>query len=79
MPRRKTIPLKEKINLASIVRRNRCNKQGPSLKALAREKGVAPCQLRRWEKQLDSMIQQVQVLWQQGVSPHWSQIGACSH
>jgi DDE superfamily endonuclease. len=61
-PRRRKFSLREKINLASIVRRIRCNSgQGPSLKALVRARGIAPCQLRRWEKQLDSMIQQLNV------------------
>ena len=59
MPRRKKFSLHEKINLTSIVRRNRSSSPGrsPCLKALAGARGVAPNQLRCWERQLDSLIQ----------------------
>jgi len=57
--RRRKIALRDKIKLASIVRCLRLNPgMGSSLKALARARGVATCQLRKWEKQLDSLIQQ---------------------
>ena len=57
---RKKITLYQKINLASIVRHIHLNPDtGHSLlKALARASGVSPSQLRRWEQQLDSLIQQ---------------------
>jgi hypothetical protein len=60
MPTRKKISLREKINLASMVRRIRSSsdQNKPSLKALARSRGVSPFQLRKWERQLDSLIQQ---------------------
>jgi hypothetical protein len=58
MPRRKTIPIRQKIQLASIVRRLRANPgMGPTLKGLAKARGVETCQLRKWERQLDSLIQ----------------------
>jgi len=59
MTRRRRISLHDEIKFASIVRCLCLNPgTGPSLKAVARARGFAPCQLRKWEWQLDSLIQQ---------------------
>jgi transposase-like protein len=52
MARKKKITLQQKINLGSIVRRLHADpsRSSPSLKALARARGIDPNQLRRWER-----------------------------
>ena len=58
MPTKRKISLKDKIKLASMVRRIRLSPHPkPSIKALARAKGVSPNQLRKWERQLDDLLQ----------------------
>jgi hypothetical protein len=60
MPRRrksskKFLSIKEKIHLGQLVRQNRQSK-GTSIKKLARQHNVQPCQLRKWERQLDLFL-----------------------
>jgi len=58
MPTNRRISLHEKIKLGSMVRRIRLSPDPKySIKALAREKGVSPNQLRKWEIQLDDLLQ----------------------
>lgn len=49
------LSIKEKIRLGRLVRQSRQSKE-TSIKELARQHNVQPCQLRKWERQLDLFL-----------------------
>lgn len=56
--RRTTISIKDKIILATRVREIRTSdRPGQTIRGLARENNVQPVQLRKWERQLDLLLQ----------------------